>query len=241
MAVEMLRFERVSKRYGQGQDALRDVSFSVPAGEMVFLTGHSGAGKSTALKLLMRHERPSAGTLWFQQRDLGRLPERQVPAVRRQMGPVFQDHRLLLDRPVFDNVALPLVIAGQRRAEIEGSVHRALEQVGLPQRARAYPSQLSAGEQQRIGIARAIVANPALIVADEPTGNLDPNLAHEIMQLFASLSRSGATVLVASHDLRLIAQLRKRVLVLEHGALIDDFRPAARAAPAQPTPEAAHG
>jgi cell division transport system ATP-binding protein len=225
----MIRFDTVTKRYPGGQDALKEVSFSVDEGEMVFLTGHSGAGKSSVLKLLSVQERPSRGSVLLGGRNVGAVRAAQIPAVRRRIGQVFQDHRLLLDRTVFDNVALPLVIAGTPRAEMERRVRASLDLVGLASRERAQPQQLSAGEQQRVGIARAIAPRPPLVIADEPTGNLDPQLAAEVMGLFVTLSQSGTTVLVASHDLHLVSRLRRRVLVLDHGRLIDDFRPAPRA------------
>jgi cell division transport system ATP-binding protein len=228
----MIHFDTVSKRYPGGQDALREVSFVVADGEMVFLSGHSGAGKSSVLKLLSVQERPTRGSVVIDGRNVGAVRAGQIPAVRRLIGQVFQDHRLLVDRTVFDNVALPLVIAGVPRAELDKRVRAALELVGLGARERAQPQQLSAGEQQRVGIARAIVGRPPLVIADEPTGNLDPQLAAEIMGLFVTLAQSGTTVLVASHDLHLVSKLRKRVLVLDHGRLIDDFRPT-------PKPEAA--
>lgn len=222
----MIRFDNVTKRYASGQDALREVGFSIEAGEFVFLTGHSGAGKSTVLKLISAQERPTRGTVLLDGKNVGAVKPRAIPAVRRLIGQVFQDHRLLADRTAFDNVALPLVIASTPRAEIDRRVRAALDKVGLLARERALPAQLSAGEQQRVGIARAIAAKPALVIADEPTGNLDPQLAAEIMALFATLTQGGTTVLVASHDLHLIQRLKRRVLVLDKGRLIDDFRPA---------------
>jgi cell division transport system ATP-binding protein len=228
----MIRFDTVTKRYPGGQDALKEVSFSIDEGEMVFLTGHSGAGKSSVLKLISVQERPTRGSVLVGGRNVGAVRAGQIPAVRRAIGQVFQDHRLLMDRTVFDNVALPLVISGAPRAELEKRVRAALDLVGLAARERAQPAQLSAGEQQRVGIARAIAGRPPLVIADEPTGNLDPQLAAEVMGLFVTLAQAGTTVLVASHDLHLVSRLRKRVLVLEQGRLIDDFRPA-------PRPEAA--
>jgi len=225
----MIRFDTVTKRYPGGHDALKEVSFSVDEGEMVFLTGHSGAGKSSVLKLLSVQERPTRGSVLVGGRNVGAVRAAQVPSVRRRIGQVFQDHRLLMDRTVFDNVALPLVIAGTPRAELERRVRSALDLVGLGGRERAQPLQLSAGEQQRVGIARAIAPRPPLVIADEPTGNLDPKLAGEVMGLFIALAQGGITVLVASHDLHLVSRLRKRVLVLDHGRLIDDFRPAPKA------------
>ena len=224
-AAPLLRFESVGKRYAGGQEALRELSFDLDRGEMVFVTGHSGAGKSTLLRLIHLSERPSRGSVLFDGRSLAKLRPREVPYLRRRIGMVFQDHRLLLDRSLFDNVALPLLIAGLARPELDRRVRTALDRVGLLGRERSLPTALSAGEQQRVGIARAIVAQPQLLVADEPTGNLDPQLAAEIMQLFASLPASGTTVMIASHDLALVKRMRRRVLVLDHGKLVDDISP----------------
>ncbi len=219
----LLRFDAVSKRYAGGLDALSDVSFVVESGEMLFVTGHSGAGKSTLLRLIHLSERPSRGAILMEDRNLAKLRGGKIALQRRRVGVVFQDHRLLLDRSVHENVAMPLVIAGVPRKEIEPRVHRVLEKVGLGARERAKPRELSTGEQQRVGIARAVVAQPPLLIADEPTGNLDPTLAVEIMELFVSLPALGTTVIVASHDLALVKRMRKRVLVLDHGRLLDDI------------------
>jgi cell division transport system ATP-binding protein len=219
----LLRFDAVSKRYAGGLDALSDVSFAVEPGEMLFVTGHSGAGKSTLLRLIHLTERPSRGTVLMEDRNLAKLHGRKVALQRRRVGVVFQDHRLLLDRSVYENVAMPLVIAGVPRAEIATRVRLVLHKVGLTERERAKPRELSTGEQQRVGIARAVVAQPPLLIADEPTGNLDPTLAVDIMELFAALPAYGTTVLVASHDLPLVKRMRKRVLVLDHGRLLDDI------------------
>ena len=213
----VLRFDNVSKLYPGGQPALSEVSFAVDAGEMLFVTGHSGAGKSTLLKLIQLAERPSRGAVLFDERNLAK--------VRRNVGVVYQNHQLLMDRSVADNVALPLVLRGMKRVEIGKRVRSILGRVGLEARANALPTQLSAGEQQRVGIARAVVAEPPLLVADEPTGNLDPTLSAEIMALFASLPERGTSVLIASHDLALVKRMRRRVLVLEHGRLTDDIAP----------------
>lgn len=218
----MIRFDQVSKRYADGRQALSEISFEVAAGEMVFVTGHSGAGKSTLLKLIALVERPSRGVLTLDGRNLGRVPRRGIPALRRRLGMVFQDHRLLLDRSVADNVALPLVIAGINRAERARRVRAALEMVGLLEYETSPPLRLSTGEQQRVGIARAIVGRPEVLIADEPTGNLDPQLALEIMQIFTGFQQAGTTVLVASHDLLLLKRMRKRTVVLDHGRLVDD-------------------
>lgn len=218
----MIRFDSVSKRYPEGREALIDVSFDVAAGEMLFVTGHSGAGKTTLLKMIAAIERPSSGNLEVHDRHLRRLKTREIPRLRRDIGMVFQDHRLLMDRSVADNVALPLVIAGIPREERGKRVRAALEKVGLEGRGKDAPVGLSTGEQQRVGIARAIVARPALIIADEPTGNLDPQLSEEIMQLFMGLRRTGVTIVIASHDLPLLKRMKQRVVVLDHGHLIDD-------------------
>ena len=221
----LLRFDNVSKQYRGGHVALSDVSFEVQRGEMLFVTGHSGAGKSTLLKLIHLGERPSRGAVLFGERNLLKVRGRRVPLHRRDVGVVFQDHRLLADRTVFENVALPLILRGMRRGEIAKRVRSVLDRLGLGARERALPTQLSAGEQQRVGIARALVGEPQLLVADEPTGNLDPALSAEIMTLFASLPERGTSVLVASHDLGLVRRLKKRVLVLDQGRLADDIAP----------------
>ncbi|HET6604733.1 MAG TPA: cell division ATP-binding protein FtsE [Xanthomonadaceae bacterium] len=225
----LLRFDHVHKRYPGGREALVDLDFEVGAGEMVFVTGHSGAGKSTLLKLLHLAERATRGAVLVDGKNLAKIGARGVPRHRRRVGFVFQEHRLLMDRSVFDNVALPLVIAAQPREEIGKRVRTVLDRVGLLERERSLPGMLSSGEQQRVGIARAVVAQPALLIADEPTGNLDPQLSAEIMQLFATLPATGTTVLVASHDLPLVKRMKTRVLVLDHGRLVDDFRPGAAA------------
>jgi cell division transport system ATP-binding protein len=218
----VIRFESVSKRYSEGREALIDLTFEVDAGEMLYVTGHSGAGKTTLLKLIALIERASRGAIEVHGRNLAKLKHRDVPRLRRDIGMVFQDHRLLMDRSVADNVALPLVIGGIPREERAKRVRGALEKVGLAGRGRDAPAGLSTGEQQRVGIARAIVGRPALIIADEPTGNLDPQLSEEIMQLFVELRQTGITILIASHDLPLLKRMKQRVVVLDHGHLIDD-------------------
>lgn len=223
--MSLLRFDNVSKLYPGGHQALTEVGFEVAEGEMLFVTGHSGAGKSTLLRLIQLTERPSRGAVVFGERNLLKVRGSQVALHRRSVGVVYQDHRLLMDRSIAENVALPLILRGTRRAEIGKRVRAALDRMGLGAREKSLPSQLSAGEQQRVGIARAIVAEPPLLIADEPTGNLDPTLAAEIMELFASLPARGTSVLVASHDLALIKRMRKRVLILDQGRLADDIRP----------------
>lgn len=219
----MINFERVSKLYPGGSRALADVSFDIEAGSMVFLTGHSGAGKSTVLRLIMMLERASRGQITVNGRNLAKTADRLAPQVRQGIGMIFQDHKLLRDKNVADNVALPLMIAGFRYSDIRKRVRAALDKVGLLDKERAWPQTLSGGEQQRVGIARAIVAMPPLLLADEPTGNLDPNLSRELFKLFEQVSERGVTVLIASHDLDLIRQMRKRVLVLSSGRLADDI------------------
>jgi cell division transport system ATP-binding protein len=218
----MIRFEHVTKRYEGSGDAVRDISLELAAGEMAFLTGHSGAGKSTLLRLVGCLERPTRGQVVVHGRNLGRLPRRRIPYHRRQVGMIFQDHRLLAERSVFDNVALPLVVAGLGHKETRRRVHAALDQVGLLRKERACPTTLSGGEQQRVGIARAIVARPPLLLADEPTGNLDPDLSREIMGLFERFNQVGVTLLIASHDLSLIASLPYRTFTLRGGRLVSD-------------------
>ena len=218
----MIRFDQVSKRYDGGHEAISQLSFEVGDGEMAFVTGHSGAGKSTLLKLLALIERPSHGQIQLDGQSLGRIGRGGIPKLRRRIGMVFQDHRLLMDRSVFANVELPLVIGGLAAGERARRVRAALEKVGLLAYERQRPDTLSTGEQQRVGIARAIVARPSLLIADEPTGNLDPQLAVEIMGLFAEFQQVGTTVLVASHDLPLIKRMKKRVIVLDHGRLVAD-------------------
>ena len=215
----MIQFDRVSKRFSE-HDALRDLSLTIDTGEMVFLTGHSGAGKSTFLRLLMLLERPTSGSLTVNERDTRRVKRREIGAYRRDFGIVFQDHQLLTDRTVFDNVALPLEIAGFEQRDINRRVRAALDKVGLLDRERANPAILSGGEQQRVGIARAVVARPKILIADEPTGNLDPQLSAEIMSLFQAFNRVGVTVVIASHDLALISRLRHRIITLKDGRFV---------------------
>ncbi|MFP3873676.1 MAG: cell division ATP-binding protein FtsE [Thiohalophilus sp.] len=221
----MIRFTSASKRYPGGYEALTNVSFHMPAGQMAFLTGHSGAGKSTLLKLIALLERPSRGQVLINNQNLARIGRRRIPYFRRNIGIIFQDHQLLFDRTVFDNVALPLIIAGQPQREIGRRVRAALDKVGLLGKEKAYPITLSGGEQQRVGIARAVVNKPPLLLADEPTGNLDPKLSAEIMSIFEDFSQVGVTVLVASHDLALISSLPYRRLTLDQGRLSADSDP----------------
>ena len=216
----MIEFHQVGKRYPGGYEALRDVSLHIEAGAMAFLTGHSGAGKSTLLRLTTLVERCTSGHILVAGQNLNRLPRDRIPHIRRSIGMVFQNHRLLMDRTVFDNVGLPLVIAGYAHGDVTRRVRAALDRVGLLSKEHAYPVALSGGEQQRVGIARAVVHKPRILLADEPTGNLDPELSREIMRLFERFNQVGVTVLVASHDLDLIGRMGYDILRLEKGRLI---------------------
>ena len=221
----LLRFDSVSKKYPSGHLALDELSFSVQAGEMLFITGHSGAGKSTLLKLAHLSERPSKGAVWFNEKNLNKVRGSQVALHRRSLGVVHQDHCLLLDKSVFDNVALPLLIAGIEPKQIKQRVQEALERLGLLDRAQTKSTDLSTGEQQRVGIARAIATQPTVLLADEPTGNLDPSLAADIMKMLVSLTEQGTAIIIASHDLSLVKRMKKRVLVIDQGRLMDDISP----------------
>jgi cell division transport system ATP-binding protein len=213
----MIVFDRVAKRYPNGREALAGVTLRVHPGEMVFLTGKSGAGKSTVLKLIALLERPTRGTVLINGKNTSTLKARHIPAFRRHIGVVFQDHKLLADRPVYDNVALPLIVSDMPFREIDRRVRAALDQVGLLGKERLSPLELSVGEQQRVGIARAVVRKPPLLIADEPTGNLDPDLALEVMRLFKRFQEVGVTVVVATHDLHLVRELGQREITLENG------------------------
>ncbi|MGR8940652.1 MAG: cell division ATP-binding protein FtsE [Gammaproteobacteria bacterium] len=216
----MLKFDNVCKRYGDTGDVLMNISFHLQRGEMAFLTGHSGAGKSTLFKLIALIERASRGQIYFDGHNVSHVRDHQIAWQRRKMGLIFQDFKLLQDRTVFDNVALPLAVAGYGHHEIARRVRASLDKVGLLGKEKKYPLTLSGGEQQRVGIARAVVNKPPMILADEPTGNLDPELAAEIMTLFTQFQQVGVTVLIASHDIALINKMERRVLTLEHGRLI---------------------
>jgi cell division transport system ATP-binding protein len=215
----MIRFTNVSKRYPGGHEALSNISFDMEEGAMAFLTGHSGAGKSTLLKLVAMIERTTRGQVFLDDQNVTSLSKRRIPYMRRKIGFIFQNHHLLFDRTVFDNVALPLIIAGYRHQEVGRRVRAALDKLGLLSKERLYPVTLSGGEQQRVGIARAVVNKPMLLLADEPTGNLDPDLSREIMLLFEQFNDVGVSVLIASHDLHLIEEFDYPVLSLEQGRL----------------------
>jgi len=214
----MIRFENVDKKY-HDKSALVSTNFHLQRGDMAFLTGHSGAGKSTLLKLIMLMERPTSGKVIVDREDLSQLSRNQIPVHRRKIGLVFQNHQLLMDYSVFDNVALPLKISGYNERDSGRRVRAALDKVGLLDKEKLSPQVLSSGEQQRIGIARAIVNKPKLILADEPTGNLDPALSAEIMHLFQQFNQVGVTVLIASHDLELIQRLQHPVIQLNQGRI----------------------
>jgi cell division transport system ATP-binding protein len=216
-------FDRVSKRYANGREALANVSFNVHTGEMMFLTGRSGAGKSTVLKLIALLERPTRGAVLVNGRNTQTLKSRHIASYRRHIGVVYQDHKLLADRPVYDNVALPLVVAGTPLKEIDKRVRAALDQVGLLGKERVLPLELSVGEQQRVGIARAVISKPPLLIADEPTGNLDPDLSLEVMRLFRRFQDVGVTVVIATHDHSLVREFGQRVIVLENGQVHGDL------------------
>jgi cell division transport system ATP-binding protein len=228
----MIHFDQVHKRYPNGREALAGVSFKIEGGELAFLTGHSGAGKSSILKLIALIERPTRGQVFTNGQNTAGVRPRGIPRSRQSIGVVFQDHKLLHDRPVSDNVALPLIVAGVPRREIEKRVRAALDQVGLLAKEKSRPLELSTGEQQRVGIARAIIARPMLLIADEPTGNLDPDLAIEVMQLFKRFHDVGVTVVVATHDLHLIEHFAARRIVLEEGRVIGDSGLGVEAEPA---------
>ena len=218
----MISFQDVHKRYPNGREALAGLSIDIGAGEMAFLTGHSGAGKSTVLKLIALLERPTRGKVVVGGHETAAVRPRGIPLYRRQIGVVFQDNKLLAERPVYDNVALPLAIAGVPRREMDRRVRAALDQVGLLGREANLPIELSAGEQQRVGIARAVIAKPPLLIADEPTGNLDPDLALEVMKLFRRFNDVGVTVVIATHDVHLIDRMGLRRIHIEQGRLAEE-------------------
>lgn len=222
----MIKFQQVSKAYRGGRQVLQKVDFHLKRGEMAFLGGHSGAGKSTLLKLICAIERPTDGRVWFNDHDITRIPAKDIPFLRRNIGIVFQDHRLLMDRSIFDNVALPMRIESISENEIKRRVSAALDKTGLLDKARCLPSQLSGGEQQRVGIARAVVNRPTLLLADEPTGNLDPELSNRVLRLFEEFNRAGVTIILATHDIGLVnTRPQYRHLELNQGFLseVEDY------------------
>ncbi len=221
----MIQLYHIDLRYDGGVRALRDVSLAVDRGEFVFLTGSSGAGKTSLLRLLFAAERPTAGQLLVAGRSISRIKAAQIPRLRREIGVIFQDFKLLMDRTVHENVAIPLEIAGASRRETRTRVWSTLKRLGLGHRLDHRPRALSGGEQQRVAIARALVTDPPLLLADEPTGNLDPELAHDIMDIIADANARGTTVIVATHDPSLLARYRHRLLELSEGRLVRDAQP----------------
>ena len=220
----MIRFSNVSKAYhGATQPALQGLNFHLPVGSMTYLVGHSGAGKSTLLKLIMGMEKANAGNIWFNGHDITRLSKYEIPFLRRQIGMVHQDYRLLTDRSVAENVALPLIIAGMNPKEAHTRALVALDRVGLRSKANYMPPQISGGEQQRVDIARAIVHKPQLLLADEPTGNLDPANSNEIMKILDQVNKQGTTVLVVTHNMEIVQQMKKRTITMSEGKIISDL------------------
>lgn len=222
----MISFSSVSKRFPGGKEALRSLSFGVEDGELLFITGHSGAGKSTLLRLIAAIERPTSGTVLVNGQNVGALKRTAIPYLRRNLGMVFQDQKLLYDRSVYDNVMLPLAFSDHPPREAARRVRAALDKVGLLERERANPIQLSGGEQQRLAIARAVVNRPSILIADEPTANLDVDSAGHILEIFVAFNRVGVSVLLATHDLGLVERYGTRVLRLADGRLLDESGPA---------------
>lgn len=219
----MIQFINVTKMYNELR-ALDNVSFEISSGEMVFIVGSSGAGKSTIMRLLYREEKPTSGQVFVSKVDVSRLPNNQTPVLRRRMGIVFQDFKLLPNKTSFENIAYPLFAIGMDHWEINKRVHGALKVVGLTNKSNDFPKNLSGGEQQRVGIARAIVQGPSLLVADEPTGNLDPLTSMEIFQLLERINQRGTTVLVATHNNQMVNQMKKRVITLSNGRIVSDVK-----------------
>ena len=217
----MIQFVNVTKKYNELK-ALDDVSFQVASGEMVFIVGPSGAGKSTIMRLLYREEKPTSGQVFVSSVDVSRLPNNQTPILRRRMGVIFQDFKLLPNKTSFENIAYPLFAIGMDHSEIKKRVHGALKVVSLTNKANDFPKNLSGGEQQRIGVARAIVQGPSLLIADEPTGNLDPVTSMEIFQLLERINQRGTTVLIATHNQQIVDQMRKRVIIMNNGKIMSD-------------------
>ncbi len=218
----MIRLDNVTKVYGADTVAVRDVSFDIAKGDFVFLVGPSGSGKSTLLRLMSRQERPERGDVWIAGKNVNEMPDSRVPHLRRSMGNVFQDYKLLSNKTVFENVAFALEVIGKPRHVINQQVPAVLDLVGLADKADRFPDQLSGGEQQRVSIARAFVNRPLIMLADEPTGNLDPATGEGIMQLLEAINRSGTTVVMATHDHRIVNLMRKRVIQLDRGVLVRD-------------------
>jgi len=221
----MIQLYNLCKAYRKDSAALVDINLKIPKGDFVYITGPSGAGKSTLLKLLYAAERPSRGQILIEGKNLTRMGARQIPMLRRRLGIVFQDFKLLNTRSVFENVAFPLEVQGKKRFEVSKKVFQTLKMVGLERKLQRLPLELSGGEQQRVAVARALVIDPLVLIADEPTGNLDPEVTLEIMDLFKSANARGSTVLLATHDREMIRRFPRRVITLENGRLVDDRTP----------------
>lgn len=222
MGQPVIEFDGVTKTYQKGMHALNDVNIKIHKGEFVFVVGRSGAGKSTFIKLIMREETPNTGDIYVNGYNLSKMRRREIPYFRRSMGIVFQDFRLIPTMNVFDNVAFSLRVVGASNREIKRRVAQVLSMVDLGSRARAYPRELSGGEQQRVGLARALINNPALIIADEPTGNVDPNMSYEIVELLTEINRRGTTVVMVTHEHQLVRDFNRRVIMLENGRVVAD-------------------
>lgn len=220
----MIIFENVSKRYATGVEAVRDVSLEIEKGEFAFIVGPSGCGKSTLMKMLLKEVEPTSGRIYINGKDITHLPKKKVPYLRRSMGIVFQDFRLLQDKTVYENVAYAMRVIETSPSVIKKQVPNALSLVGLLNKAKMYPDELSGGEQQRIAVARALVNNPMMLIADEPTGNLDPDTAWEIMSLLNDINRRGTTVVVATHAKEIVDKMQKRVIAIEHGVVHSDIK-----------------
>lgn len=218
----MILLSNVTKTYPNGSTALDDVSFFIERGEFVFIVGPSGSGKSTLIKLLMHEETPTSGQVIINNKDIGKLKRREIPYLRRSMGVVFQDFRLLSNKTVYENVAFAMDIIGASRREIRKQVPNVLSLVGLSHKAKSYPKQLSGGEQQRVALARALVNNPAFLIADEPTGNLNPKVAMEIMELLDNINKRGTTIIMATHAKDIVDTMKKRVIAIEDGKIVRD-------------------
>ncbi len=218
----IIELKGVSKNYPNGTHALNDVNLTVHKGEFVFVVGSSGAGKSTFMKLLMREEKPSAGEIMVNGFKLNKLRHKDIPMLRRTMGIVFQDFRLIPNMNVFDNVAFSMHVVGASKQQIRKKVSHVLSVVGLSGKARSKPAELSGGEQQRVGLARALVNNPSLIIADEPTGNVDPNMSYEIVEMLTEINKMGTTILMVTHEHQLVRDFKRRVIMLEHGRVVAD-------------------
>jgi len=217
----MIQFTNVFMTYPSGNKALQDINLIIEKGEMVYISGRSGAGKSTLLKLINLIDRHTRGQIIVKGQNLERISRKRIPMFRRNVGFIFQNHRLLDDRTIFDNVALPLIISGSNHQEVKRRVQAALDKVDLLSKINSYPMELSGGEQQRIGVARAVVNRPAILIADEPTGNLDPMLSWEMMKLFEQFNQVGVTVLIASHELDMIKHMNKKIIILNKGRILD--------------------